>query len=272
MTKKNKRYFWLKLKDDFFNQKEIKMLRKIAGGDTYTVIYLKMLLLSLKNDGKIYFDDIASDFVEEIALDIDEETENVQVTFNYLKQKGLIEFENNDEIEMINIASMIGSETDKAAIMRRKRARDKQLKSNIVTPELPERYPEIEIESDIELDTEIETGKTKKESLSYNSKVFDLLNERGVDLSKQGPSLMISKKMNGIDDLRFLEKAIDIAESKGVMNAPYILSIINNWFSDGKTSYSKLLEFEKKSVQKFKTGITHELPPEQEEQYNNLGF
>jgi len=50
-----KRYYWLKLPDDFFRQKPIKKLRKIAGGDTYTIIYLKMLLIAIKQDGKIYF-------------------------------------------------------------------------------------------------------------------------------------------------------------------------------------------------------------------------
>ena len=39
-----KRYYWLKLKNDFFRGKHIKMLRKIAGGDTYTIIYLKMII------------------------------------------------------------------------------------------------------------------------------------------------------------------------------------------------------------------------------------
>ena len=42
----NKRYYWLKLDRGFFDQKEIKLLRKIAGGDTYTIIYLKLLLAS----------------------------------------------------------------------------------------------------------------------------------------------------------------------------------------------------------------------------------
>ena len=45
-----KRYYWLKLPDDFFRQKPIKKLRKIAGGDTYTIIYLKMLLIAMKQD------------------------------------------------------------------------------------------------------------------------------------------------------------------------------------------------------------------------------
>ena len=38
-----KKYYWLKLKEDFFRDKKIKKLRKIAGGDTYTIIYLKYL-------------------------------------------------------------------------------------------------------------------------------------------------------------------------------------------------------------------------------------
>lgn len=45
-----KRYYWLKLPDGFFRQKAIKKLRKIAGGDTYTIIYLKMLLVAMKQD------------------------------------------------------------------------------------------------------------------------------------------------------------------------------------------------------------------------------
>ena len=53
MAKKPKQYYWLKLKDDFFRQKEIKKLRKIAGGDTYTIIYLKMLLLAIKEENKL---------------------------------------------------------------------------------------------------------------------------------------------------------------------------------------------------------------------------
>ena len=44
-----KKYFWLKLKNDWFSSKEIKRLRNVAGGDTFTIIYLKMQLKSLIN-------------------------------------------------------------------------------------------------------------------------------------------------------------------------------------------------------------------------------
>ena len=44
----SKRYYWLKLKEDFFRDKVMKKMRKIAGGDTYVVIYLKMMLMSIQ--------------------------------------------------------------------------------------------------------------------------------------------------------------------------------------------------------------------------------
>ena len=71
-----KKYYWLKLKNDFFAQPRIKKLRRMAGGDTYTIIYLKMQLLSLENEGVIIFEGIEDDFIEELALTIDEDSVN----------------------------------------------------------------------------------------------------------------------------------------------------------------------------------------------------
>ena len=81
-----KRYYWLKLKEDYFNSPKIKKLRKIAGGDTYTIIYLKMQLLSIKNNGIIEFEKIEPTFQEELALKLDEDVENVSVTFEEIRQ------------------------------------------------------------------------------------------------------------------------------------------------------------------------------------------
>lgn len=85
-----KRYYWLKLPDGFFRQKAIKKLRKIAGGDTYTIIYLKMLLVAMKQDGRLYFEGVEATFYDELALDLDEEVENVRVTVMFLIQQDLI--------------------------------------------------------------------------------------------------------------------------------------------------------------------------------------
>ena len=87
----SKKYYWLKLKEDFFRQKEIKKLRKIAGGDTYTIIYLKMQLLSLQNEGVLKYEGVEENIAEQIALEIDEDVDNVQITLSFLMANKLIE-------------------------------------------------------------------------------------------------------------------------------------------------------------------------------------
>lgn len=145
-----KRYFWLKLNKDFFNSKRIKKLRKLAGGDTYTIIYLKMQLLAMQTDGVLKWTGLEDDFASELALDLDESPENVSVTLQYLLSCGLAETDDSVSFFFPWAVANTGSETDAAQRMRDSRAR-KTLCNN-VTPALQERYTEIEIEKDKEKD------------------------------------------------------------------------------------------------------------------------
>lgn len=155
-----KRYFWLKLHKDFFQRKEIKRLRKIAGGDTYTIIYLKMLLRSIMSDGKLYFDGLEDDFAAELALDLDEKEENVQITVAYLIKSGLLEMCSDDEYYLPDAKNNTGCETSAASRMRKCRAKKEQLERNNVTPMLQSGYGEIEKEKekDIEIEKEIHSS------------------------------------------------------------------------------------------------------------------
>ena len=121
-----KRYYWLKLPEDFFGDKAIKRLRKIAGGDTYVIIYLKMMLRSLKDDGYLYYDGLEEDFPAELALDLDEEEDNVQVTLNFLLQHGKLEIRSEQEYFMPDMKQSIGSATAAAERKRAERERKRQ--------------------------------------------------------------------------------------------------------------------------------------------------
>ena len=90
------RYYWLKLHDNFFDRMEIRKLRKIPGGDTYTIIYLKLLLLSLNSDGKIPFEGIETHIHKEIALMINEEDTSVEMALNAFQMLKLIEEREGD--------------------------------------------------------------------------------------------------------------------------------------------------------------------------------
>ena len=156
-----KRYFWLKLHKDFFQRKEIKRLRKIAGGDTYTIIYLKMLLRSIMSEGKLYFDGLEEDFAAEVALDLDESEENVQITITYLLNSGLLEMRSDDEYYLPDTKNSTGCETAVAARVRRHREKQKALQCNTDVTQVKhlcngEIEKEIEKEIDKEKDIEIE--------------------------------------------------------------------------------------------------------------------
>ncbi|MCD8011601.1 MAG: phage replisome organizer N-terminal domain-containing protein [Lachnospiraceae bacterium] len=152
-----KRYYWLKLPDDFFRQKAIKKLRKIAGGDTYTVIYLKMLLVAMKQDGKIYFDGVENTFYEELALELDEEPEHVEVTVMFLLQQGLMRLVDDSEYVLEECDKMTGSESASAERMRRLRDKKASLCDIGVTEalRLGDGEKEIEIEKEKEIDKTI---------------------------------------------------------------------------------------------------------------------
>ena len=139
-----KKYYWLKLKNNFFSQPKIKKLRKIAGGDTYTVIYLKMQLYSLEDDGKLYFDGIEENFVEEMALKIDEDPENVGVTIQFLIAQGLMILCDDNEYLMTETQESIGSESDSAQRVRAHRERKALHCNDTVTLCNTEKEKEIE--------------------------------------------------------------------------------------------------------------------------------
>ncbi len=162
-----KKYYWLKLKDDWFNSKVIKKLRKIAGGDTYTIIYLKMLLLSLKNEGKLYYEGVEESFADELALELDEETDNVNVTISFLQNCGLIEIVDPDEYVLTEVPAAIGSETESAERMRKCRAnRNRKLleeKTSHCDGAVTASDTEIDIEKDIETEKEKKNICTEQE-------------------------------------------------------------------------------------------------------------
>ena len=152
-----KRYYWLKLQEDFFKSKRIKKLRRLAGGDTYTIIYLKMQLLAMKTDGILEYSGLEESFAEELALDLDESSENVDVTVRYLLSCGLLETSNNREFFVPYAISNTGSEGSSAKRMRELRERKASQSDNGVTRPLQIGYGEKEIEIEKEIDTSEET-------------------------------------------------------------------------------------------------------------------
>ncbi|NOQ31767.1 MAG: hypothetical protein GQ570_11655 [Helicobacteraceae bacterium] len=127
---KTKKYFWLKQKIDFFQDVRIKKLRKIAGGDTYVIIFQKIMLLSVPTDGIITFDEVEESLAEELSLILDEDVINVQVTIDFMAKHKMIEELDKNQYIINSVLTLIGSETASAERVRNHRAK-KELQCNI---------------------------------------------------------------------------------------------------------------------------------------------
>ena len=130
MVTENRRYYWLQLKDDFFNSKEMKLMRKLPGGEEITIIYLKMMLVSLSEQGKLYFEGLAEDLAEELSLIIDEDPEAIRLTLMFLTKKKLLTTSDNYQFNLEQVPEMIGSETASARRVRKHRENQKALQCN----------------------------------------------------------------------------------------------------------------------------------------------
>lgn len=176
-----KRYYWLKLPKDFFEDKAIKRLRQIAGGDTYTIIYLKMLLKSMEDDGKLFYEGIEDNICDEIALDINENADDVQVTISYLEKKGLL-IVTDSEVELTRLTEMVGSESAVTERVRKHREAQKLLQCNASVLQGNTIETKCNTEKEIEKeksreDTEIDTKKKKKSAKADLNGMIDSFTE-----------------------------------------------------------------------------------------------
>lgn len=157
----NKRFYWLKLKEDFFDDETIRYIEEQENGIKYSNFYLKLCLKSLRTDGKLIR------LVGEILIPYDVKSlssltgvdvDTVRCAMALFEKIGCVKMLDSGELYISQLSEMVGSETDKARAMRVIRAREKY--GNDVTRMLPECYPEKDIEK--ELDTELEKEKESK--------------------------------------------------------------------------------------------------------------
>lgn len=121
-----KRYYWIKLNRDFFNTNEVKYLMSKVG-DIGILTYQKLILYSADSDGKIKVKGLfGGDISKEIALYVNAEPEHVEAVFDALEELGMIA-KNPDSITISGVSEMVGSETDRAVQMRKKREESKSV-------------------------------------------------------------------------------------------------------------------------------------------------
>ena len=205
-----KKYYWLKLKEDFFNQKYVKALRKLPDGDSLTIIYLKMQLMTLNTSGILVFDHIMPNCEAEIALLLDEDENKIKFAIEALIKMGIIERLDNNDLYLLAMSELIGYESDSAERVRkfRERKRALQCNENVTTEKEIEKDIEKDIEIDIEnnmsVDTDTQAQIDYKKIVSlFNEICMSLPKVKNLSENRKRNIKNASKKLNGDFEIFF---------------------------------------------------------------------
>ena len=164
----NKKYYYLKLKDNFFDSDEIIILESMPDGHLYSNILLKLYLRSLKNNGRLMFNEripFNSTMLSQVTR---HSVGNVEKAVKIFQELGLIDVMDNGAIYMLDIQNFIGESSTEADRKRMYRAKIEAEKSGIKligqkSDKCPDKNPpELELELELELDKEIYKLKRKK--------------------------------------------------------------------------------------------------------------
>ena len=175
LAKKVKRYYWLKLKEDFFDEDTMGWLEEQDNGKEYCLFYLKLCLKSLKSDGVLVRkvgDMLIPYDIAKIAEITKTQVDIANGALNLLKQIGYIQVLDSGGLFLTQIEYMTGSETDAAERQRKSRA-NKRVSQKSVT---------MSQQSHTDVTQESQNGHTEKENRERD-KSIEIDIEKDIDFS-----------------------------------------------------------------------------------------
>ena len=161
----NKKYYYLRLKDNFFDSDELKILESMKDGYLYSNILLKLYLRSLKNDGKLVVNDRIPYNAEMLASVTGHQVGTIKQALSMFKELGLIEILENGAIYMLDIQNFIGkgsTEADRQRLYDRRISDERKQKKLTQSRNLEEILEKSTPEIEIELEKEIEIEKERE--------------------------------------------------------------------------------------------------------------
>ena len=129
----NHKYYYLKLKDNFFDSEEMKLLDTMKNGKDYQILYLKLCLLSLKNDGALMFKGMIPYDFSMISTITNMSIDTVKTALELFKKIGLVTVTDTGTIYMSDIQLLIGQSTTEAERQQKYRQRITNDVTNVTT-------------------------------------------------------------------------------------------------------------------------------------------
>lgn len=216
----NKHYYYIKLKADYFDSDEIIILESMPNGHTYSNILLKFILRSLKNEGKLMFNNKIPFNPITLSQVTRHSVGEIEEAVQIFKNLDFIEILDNGAIYINDIQNFIGkssTEADRKRTYRHRINEDKKLLGHLSEECQEINPPELELELELKKELKLDNQKNKFKNL-MEFKNFCIENYKGKILTNCCPTLLLGNQLR-INDKGYLEsyfegKKIDIDSEK----------------------------------------------------------
>lgn len=216
----NKLYYYIKLKADYFDSDEMIILENMPDGYKYSNILLKFILRSLKNEGKLMFNNkipFTSTMLSQVTK---HSIGDIEKAVRIFEDLNLIEILTNGAIYINNIQEYIGkssTEADRKRIYRKRIDADKKQLGHL-SENCPDiNPPELEIELELKKELKLENQKDNFKSL-IQFKNFCIEKYRNKVITNCCPTLLLGNQLkineNGFLESYYDRKKIDISPDK----------------------------------------------------------
>ena len=185
----DKKYYWLKLKRDFFKRHDIRIIEEMPNGKEYILFYLKLLLESIDHEGALRFSETVPYNEQMLSVITNTNIDIVRSAMKMFIELNMMDVLEDRTIYMAEVEKLIGSEAWSTERSRRCREKKKLLQCNTDATSCNE---EIDIEKDKEIDKEKE--KKRKDSP-----------KRFVPPSVEEVQAYCTERGNGIDAEAFID-------------------------------------------------------------------
>lgn len=186
----DKKYYYMRLKENFFDSDEMIILENMDNkeGIIYSNILLKLYLRSLKNEGRLMFNERIPFNSQMLSTIVRHPVGVVEKALKAFVELGLVEIMDNGAIYMLDIQNFIGktsTEADRKKVYRAKIATEKEalsINGQMSRQMSDKRTPELELKKEREKEKE-----KKKEYIVEENFIFpDYLSEKAVEQIKKG--------------------------------------------------------------------------------------
>lgn len=245
----NKKYYYMRLKENFFDSDEMIILENMDNGDgiIYSNILLKLYLRSLKYEGRLMFNERIPFNPQMLSTIVRHPVGVVEKALKAFVDLGLVEVMDNGAIYMLDIQNFIGktsTEADRKKIYRAQIAKEKglliedgQMSGQMSDKRTPESESEIESKSDDDV------GKNSLQSLSvFFSNNFHPISQRELEQLREFVS---------DSSYEMVRLALEIAVDNNARTIKYVRSIIVNWENNNIKTPESYHAFEAERKRKF---------------------